>query len=250
MTEEEKQAAATAEAEAKAQAEAEKAKADAEQAGLTDEEKAQQEAKNLENQDYEARLKAEREAREKAEKALADKRFKEDEAKRRGESHQDDDEDKPLTRKELQEVLAKERQDSRRLLEATRFEAVAKTLATSDAEAQAIMEVHRNRVFPAHLTIEQQVEESFAIVNSKKLISERNEALRALKNKDTVIKNPASTHQDGMQTPTKISPQDTQTAKLAGLTWNATSKRFEKKLPNGSMIYQDPQSKKIVHQPR
>ena len=256
MTDEEKQKAETAKAEAEAKAQAEKEKADAdfeaEIADLSDEEKevkrAEKEALNPDNIDYEAELKKEREAREKAEKALADKRFKDAEKKRKeggGEGNDDaEDDDKPLTAKELQNILAKEREITQKDLQVTRISDIARKLAGSDAEASLIVEVHKNRSFPSHLTLEEQVEEAYVIANRKKIMGQNSELKRALKGKDGIVTNSAGTHQDVPKggEPT-LSGADAQAIKVAGMVWNGVSRQYEKKLSNGSLLIRDSRTK-------
>lgn len=249
MTEEEKQAALEAEAKAKADAKAaEDAEFEATLEGLSDEEKAEKiaerEAQHNDNKiDYEAELAKEREAREKAEKALADKRFKEAERKRK-EGSGDDDETKPLTKAELRELLAEERQATQKEVRSVRAEEIAKGLTGSEAEKNLVLEIFKNRTFPPHLSLEEQLEESYVIANRKKLVGERNEALRALKGKDGVNKDAAGTHHDAPPgKEPQLSAQDKAAVTAVGVVWNATSKRYEKKLKSGKILVWDVKNK-------
>ena len=198
MTEEEKKAAEQAEAEAKAQQEAE---FEASLEGLSDEEKAQKrtenEGKNL-NNDTETKkaLEAERKRREEAERKLDETRQKARErleAKRKKEEEDDDfddGEDKPLTRRELQEVLAQNREET---LKESRLESakkLARELSESDDEAELTFEVWRNRTLPGTLT--EQISEAHAIANSKKLAATNSELQRSLLNKDRVNRDGSS----------------------------------------------------------
>lgn len=258
MTPEEKKA-----AEAKAEAEkAEKEKADADFeasiADLSDEEK---EAKRAEKDagsveiDYEAELKKEREARvraeedrKKAENALAEKRFKS-----KQEDEDEDEDDKPLTKSQLEDLLAREREYSKKEIQAERISEIAKGLTSSPSEASLIIEIHKNRSFPANLSLQEQMEEAFAIANRKKLVSERNEAMRALKNKGNVKNDSAGTHHDGMKTPDspKETGVDAQALKAAGYARNPQTRRWEKKLQNGTLIYRDERTgQTVVVKPR
>jgi len=187
----------------------------------------------------------EREAREKAEKALADKRYKA--------SHQteevevEENVEKPLTATDLQIILAEERQINQKLLQVTQITDKAKSLANSDAEAQLIVEIHKSRTFPSHMSLSEQLEESYVIANGKKLISQRNEAIRALKNKANVSTDTVGTHQkepEGKET--TIPADEREVMQKQGFTWSSTARRFEKKLSNGGTMYRDPKTKKIV----
>ncbi len=239
MTEEEKAAIAAAE-----QANAE---FEASLDGLSDEEKAakrtefatQRDAKSAPSHiDYEAELKKEREARDRAEKALAERRFKDAEAKRAANTAGQDDE-KPLTAYELRAVLDEERQMNQSLIQENRIAETAKKLATSDTEAALIIEIHKNRTFPAHLSLDEQMEEAYVIANRKKLIGERNEALRALRGKNSVDNNPAGTHHDAPRNPVEIAPTTKAVLLQQGFTENRILNRYEKKLANGKLLIAD-----------
>lgn len=221
-----------------------------EESKVTDEESTEVDTKEVEtededksshsdNQDYETLLAKEREARERAEKALAEKRFKS--SKERREADEDDDEEeKPLTEKMLQEILAKDRLENQKFLQAERIKDIAGKLSTSDAEKNLIIEIHKNRQFPEHLSLDEQLEECFAIANRQKLIGERNEALRALKNKSGVDNNSAGTHHDQPKAgEPKLSAVELNSLKGMGYVWNATSKLYEKKLKNGNTLVRD-----------
>ncbi len=259
MTPEEKAAAQAAEAEAKAAEdkaakEAEDAEFEAGLDGLSDEEK---EAKRAEKNkagtvdknkdiDYEAELKAERERATKAEKALADKRFK-DAEKRRKEAEangttpdDDEDDDKPVTRREL----AKVKEEARREAQEERALELAASISGSDAEAQLIVAKWKNRTFPEGLSLSEQIEEMHAVVHRKKLIGERNEAMRGLKSKETANRNTAATHREGQPgTVPKLPAADEKAIKAAGYVWNAVTRRHEKKLKNGQIVVRDSNGK-------
>jgi hypothetical protein len=237
---------------AKEEAETAKAKEDADAAaaaaanedGDEDEEAEEEIDKEI---DYEAELKKEREAREKAERALADKRFKAAEKKRKEEPEEvdEDEEEKPLTKKELQSLLQQERLETEKRLNEARAIEIAKTITSSDAERDLVLEIHKNRTFPAHLSLQEQIEEAYVIANRKKIVGENSELKRALKGKAGVVKNPAGTHRDApASTEPKISPEDSAGIKAAGYSWNGTLRRWEKKLGNGDILVSDPKTKK------
>lgn len=173
----------------------------------------------------------ERNRRKEIEKELAQHRYQES-------NRDDDDDDKPLTRKELDEILARDRQDKENLTNSRDIDSIVSTLASSDAEKALVLQVHRNRTFPADMPLAEQVEEAYAIANRKKIIGERNEAFRALKNKAS--KNTATTHHDPAEsTEPKIAADVKQVLAQQGFTFNQTSRRFEKKLQNGTMLVRD-----------
>lgn len=254
MTEEQKKAeTARLEAEAKAREEAD-AEFEAGLEGLSDEEKAEKiaekEAKNTDNTtDYKALALKEKEAREKAEKALAEKRFidanRKRKAKEDGEDDNDDeDEDKPITSRDLQRILAENSQQTEKRLMAVQIKDIATDLADSPEEAEAIIEIHANRTFPAHLPLSEQLEEAYAIANRKKLISTNSELKRALKSKRTASKDSAGTHRDPMEgTAPRMSAGDTAAYKRAGFTFDTKDGLWKRKLPSGKFLIKNPKTK-------
>lgn len=249
MTTEEQKAAELAQAEAKAKADAEeKAKAERE----TDEEREAREAEELKARsqvDHEAELKRERERREAAEKAAADASFKLREARRKGEVKDEEgeeiDEDKPLTAKQLQEILLKDRQQTRKELQSEIISEKARKLANSESEAQLIIEIHKNRIFPEGLSLDEQLEESFAIANRKPLLAKNEELKRALRSGDTALHDGAGTHRDSpaLDEP-KSNSSDVQALKAAGFSWDGKTRLFVKQLAGGKKILTyDPKTK-------
>lgn len=196
------------------------------------------EAKDIDNEaDYDAELEKENKGKPDPEKA------KEAFAKRKAEREDGDEEGKPLTKKELEALLASDR----KAREQDNALQLARSLAGSDKEAQVILAKWGNRTFPSHLTLREQIEESYAITHSKKIIGERNEALRALKGKNGVSNNSAGTHQDSKKKgEPDIAGGDKAAILASGFAWNGTSRRFEKKLKNGDILVRDPKTKQTV----
>ena len=247
-------------AEAKAEAEAQDAEFEASLEGLSEEEK---EAKRTERKaakapsiDYEAELKRALEAKAKVE---ADKKKLEDEMAsdaykyrrdKREEEEIDDsnrDEEKPLTAHQLETILAKERQSTRQELQRTESSRLIKSKTTSDAEAQLAEEVIGSMTFPPHYTLEDRVDSVVAVINRKKLIGERDEALRALRGRENAEHSPASTHHDALESKgePKLPADQLQVLKQQGFAWNNVSKQFEKKLSGGRMLIHDTKTKRV-----
>lgn len=199
-----------------------------------DEEESKEDSDNQDSEiDYDAEIEAERK-RGKPDPDKAKNAFKERKEKREGED------DRPLTKRELQEILAEERKQN----QSREAFNLARALAGSDKEAQLVVEKWKNRSFPADLPIEEQIEESYVITHRKKLLGERNEALRALRAKGGVNKNGAGTYRESTKgNQPKTSAEATSAFKAAGFTWNGTSRQFEKKLPNGDMLIRDAKTK-------
>jgi len=196
--------------------------------------------------DYEAELKRERERREAAEKAAADAAFKLRERKRKGEDVEEDevDEDAPLTGKQLQDILRKEREQTKKELNASSIALKAREIAGSDSEAQLIIEIHKNRSFPDGLSLDEQIEEAYAIANRHKIVAENSDLKRALRGKDTISTNVAGTHRDSpaLDEP-KLSQGDVGAIKAAGFIWDGKTRLYVKKLPTGRTLSYNPKTK-------
>src|SRR3990167_1950879 len=246
MTDAEKKAAETAAAEA-AKAEQEKADAEFEASleGLPEEEQAKQlaekEAREKEpsKPDYEAIAKQERERREAAERAAADAAFKLREAKRKKdeEEEEEEDEEKPITASQLQAVLAKERVENQKILQTGQALEYARALTTSEAEAQAAVEIWRNRVNPTG-SIETDIKFAIGGLNADRLLAQNAELRRAVKSKETRSDNPANTeHEEAKGSIPKLSPADLKAMRDAGWVWDG--KQFATTLPNKKKRFTD-----------
>ena len=255
MTEEEKQAALEAKQKAEAEAKAQDDEFEASIADLSDEEKeakrAEKESKRKDSSliDYAEKLKKEKEARERAEQALAQARFKADELKRKEKEEKGDDfgdEDKPVTARELKEILATVRQVTQKEFQAGRIAELVGQLAESDEEKALVIEIHTNRNFPSYLTLEQQVREAYVIANSKRLLDQRDEALRALRNKEGVNVNAAQSHREPLQGPEpKLAPDTKSIMSQKGFIFNPQTRRYEKKIGQGKVLIFDLTTKKV-----
>lgn len=250
MSEEEKKAKEAADHEAKEEADTE---FEASLDGLSDEEKAEKLAeknKQVDNKiDYKAEAEKERKAREAAEQAIIKNKIKDKKDKKEdeGNDEDDDDDDKPMTKREAREMFA--HQEKQNLAQSALQ--IAKSFASSPDEAELIVEKWRNRTFPAHLSLADQIEEAYAVTHSKKLIGERNEALRALKNKENVNSDGSGTHRDAPKgTDTKIAPDMLLAIKQSELVFNTTSRQYERKLADGSSLVYDQKQKQIVRIPK
>lgn len=226
---------AAAEAEANAEAEFE-----ASLEGLSDEEKQSKRAEREAHSkvDYEAELAKERKAREEAEAKLKETREK---ARERIEvKREQQPQGTPLTKEELEELLTRERQATEKRFEEQESIRMARELARSDAEAELTLELHKSTTFPPHFTMRDRIRAAHAMANREKIIGEREEALRALRGKEGVSRDATTGFFDSLPgSEPKLSSQDAQAIKDAGFIWNGTSRRFEKKLPNGNIVIRD-----------
>lgn len=159
---------------------------------------------------------------------------KERDAKKETDDDDEEDEDKPLTESRLREILAESNQTNR----ADEILKIAKGIAKSDAEALAIVATHKNRSFPSNLSLQDQLEESQAIVNRKINGAKTKEMARALKSKGGRKDDSASTHRDPQAgSEPKMSPADASGIKSAGYKWDPTKRIYKKALPGGKFLY-------------
>lgn len=226
MTDEEK--AEIAKAEAEAQAEAEQANA----RNLKDEEELNKQ--NLEI-DYEALAKEERERREAAERLLAEDRYKQSEVKRKAEEEiLEEDEDKPITAKDLQTILARERQTLQKDSQKAAALEIARANTATEAEAQAAALLWETRVVPTG-NLEADVKFAIGGINQKKIVAKNAELARALRAKDTVLSDPTGDHRDGLPSEAPKLPDN---SPLKGYEWKGNG-IYAKKLANGKTLYRN-----------
>lgn len=219
-------------------AEEEEAAEDTDAAGDSEDGDDSDGSKKKDDLDLDAELEKERKAGE-PDLEIADDAFKEREKKRKEGAA--DDGDKPLTQKDLDVALArdrKERQSDDALI-------IAKEMAGSEKEAELIVAKWRNRTFPRTLTLREQVREAYVITHSKKILGERDEAMRALRGKNGVNRNPANTHRDAARSGNepKLDKGVAAQLKTSGYAFNNVRRQYEKKLPNGRMLIYDVQTK-------
>jgi len=227
MSEEEKKAKEEAEAKAKAELEA-KAKAEGEKI------------------DYEAIAKAETERADaeqrradEAEQAIIKSKLKEKKEKEEPEL----DEDAPLTKKDLANILKQDRQAVQKDLQETRALEIARQNTGTEAEAQAAVTFWKNRVVPTG-NLEEDVKFAIGGLNHKTVVSKNAELARALRSKENASDDALGTHRDPQQgVQPKMSDADTAAYTRAGFTYDTTSRLWKKKLPNGKFLIKDPKTK-------
>ena len=205
-------------------------------------EEVSQETKSEDSAQLEAALKREREAREKAEKAAADTAFKLREERRRQKDDTADEveEDKPMTAKDFQRMLAEERETTQKMFQEKETANLVASFSDNLTEQALILEVYKNRSFPAHLSLTEKLEEAYLIANKDRVFGENKELKRALLGKKTVSRDSATTQQDE---PTgskpKLAPGDAQEYARTGYSWNDKQKRWQKKLSNGQFLIKE-----------
>lgn len=197
--------------------------------------------------DYKALYEEERQRAEAAQKAAAKESFKARQVKREEpEEVSQDDEDKPLTKKDLQALLLRERQETKRELQNSRIREIVGKLAESEDEARYITEIHKNRVWPDSVSLEEQIEEAHAIANRKRLIAKNAELGRALKGSFGTQTKVASTQRESQVTQPKVKADLSASLKRAGFAFDSKVKQWTKKMPNGTYIYKDLKTGRIL----
>lgn len=160
--------------------------------------------------------------------------------KRKGKKEEKTEEegDKPLTRREIDSILADDRKARQEMDALT----IAKSLTKSVKAAELIVAKWKNRQFPTHLTLNEQVMEMYGAVYANRLVGEKNEALRALRNKGRVNKDGSGTHHDAKSKKPKVAPSDMEAMK----GWEWKEGKWEKKLKSGNKLVRDPKTKRTT----
>lgn len=199
------------------------------------------------NTEFEDALKRERELGR--QEGAAEIAFKVRDKKRKGEDDdeeedEDEPEDKPLTQKQLDSILAQERQKTMKVLQASQIVEIAKRLAKGDAEADLIVEIHKNRIFPEGLSLQDQLEESHAIANRKRLPAQNEELKRALRHEDTKSDANIGTHRDASKAGEPNASRDITAIKASGYNWDGARQVYKKPLKGNKTLFYDPKKKK------
>lgn len=203
----------------------------------------------IEKTDYDAELTKERSRREEAERKLEETRRKAKERyeRKHKEGVEEDDEDRPPTISEFRAMLSEEREATRKELQSQRILEHARKLASSESEAQLIVEIHKNRSFPSGLSTEEQVEESYAIANRKQILAQNEELKRSIRSKETRNRSSSGGFHDSAMKPEepKIGSADIGAIKAVGFEWDGTKRLYKKPIAGGKKyLYFDPKTKK------
>jgi len=221
--------------------------------GLSEEEitakRAEKEAEEHLQIDFETELAKEKERSQKKDEKLAELDFKlreknrkEDETIKEGE----DDEDKPLTKKDLKVLLSENQQKLRQDLMGDTIKRIAREIAQSDAEANFIAEIHKNRIWPDDMPLAEQLEESAAIANRKPFMTARKaEAERAKKSKENSSSENLGSFRDAqMIDEPKIDANAKKALVGGGFTWDGKRRLYVKTLGKNKILTYDPRLKK------
>jgi hypothetical protein len=190
-----------------------------------------------------AQLEKERKAREESERKLEITRQKSRERWERKQEQNDGEEeaDAPLTASALEAILSQREEKLRKEMQSQRISEVANKFASTPEEKDLVLETYRNRQFPEHLSLEEQLEEASLIAFKHRYKGERAELIRAAKGKVASSSSYSSTQQDSAESNAKkIGGADGAEMSRIGFTWNSANKRYEKKLGNGKVLTKYP----------
>lgn len=155
----------------------------------------------------------------------------------------DEDDDKPLTKKELAKILEADRIRTRKEMQGEMIAEKAKKLTTNPTEAELIIEIHKNRIFPDGMTLDEQLEEAHIIANGKRILKKSQEITRALKGKETASKDASGTHRDAQPSGQPKLPQaDLRAMQAVGYAYDGKTGLFVKKIGKRTLTY-DPKTK-------
>lgn len=178
--------------------------------------------------DYEAIATAEAERANAAEKKASELAYKLRETKREGTEEVIDEEDKPITTKDLKRVeqtLLKQSQETNAL-------AIARANTSSEAEAQAALVFWRNRVVPTG-NLQEDIEFAIAGMNRKRIQATSEEIARADASRDMVRSDSAGTQRDGMG---GTEPKLPSNSPLKGYKYMGNN-TYTKKLASGKTLF-------------
>lgn len=164
--------------------------------------------------------------------------------KRQQEDPQDDDdldeEDRPMTRAEVQELLNRNTHDTILASQKTEIQNTSEDIAETPEEAELIRTIHANRVYPVGMSIREQMQEAQAVATIQRERAKNGELARKIQSQNNVSRNTATSHRDP-QAPLEpdLAPDLKDSMKRSGYTYNSSNKRYEKKLPNGKILLKE-----------
>lgn len=217
-----------------------------EETPATEETSGEEESENSSSQedttDYDSLIEAERnggkpdpvKAKERFERKRAEQAQQSDESDEPAEL---DDDERPLTRKEAQSFLAQERQRIVNEANAERIIELAHEYADNDRQAEFILEVHRNRIYPEGMSLRDQLAEAKAVADYKRIQVKSVEMGRKIASQQNASRNTASTQRDPQPAlAPNIAGDMKASLQRAGYTFNNQTRRYEKTLPNGKLL--------------
>lgn len=186
--------------------------------------------------DYEALNQKEKERIGKPDPLKAKERF---EKKKEEPVEYEDEEDKPITKRDLAEILGGFQKQSQEMSAID----IARRHTSSEAEAQAALTFWKTRVKTTG-NLEEDVLFAIGGLNHRKIVAKNKELAAALHSRENASNDSASAFKDSPQSPSpKLSANDTKAYERAGFSFDTKDKVWKKKLPNGKFLVKDPRTK-------
>lgn len=156
----------------------------------------------------------------------------------------DEDDNRPLTRAEMQKILDEREQKILRQSSSKEAFAFARTLVDNDDEAKYAAAIWEHVTLPFD-TVEEQMKFIVGGMNVDRLLAQKGELIRTVQSKTMARKNTATTARDAQagNTP-KIDPQVKQALENTGHKYDTTAKAWVKTLANGKKMFNDGRGKK------
>lgn len=152
-----------------------------------------------------------------------------------------DDDDRPLTKREVEQMIAERTHQVTIETLSDKLVEISEELTGTPQEAELVRAIHANRIFPAGMSLREQMQEAYAIANAKRIEARNAELVRTVRSQQTASRNTATTHRDPQAALEPEMAPDLKASMLrAGYTFNGTTRRYEKKLPNGKTLVKVP----------
>ena len=157
------------------------------------------------------------------------------------EEEEQDEDERPVTRRELADMLAEQVHRNTLVTQEDSIVELSESLGQTSQEAELIRSIHANRIFPVGMPLREQMAEAAAIANVKRVEARNAELTRKIQSQNTVSRNTATTHRDPqVSLEPEMAPDLKVSMQRAGYIYNSTSRRYEKKLPNGKTLVKEP----------
>lgn len=156
----------------------------------------------------------------------------------------DADDDKPLTRSEMQKMLDEREQKILRQSSSKEAVTLARSFTDNDDEAKYAAALWEHVTLPFD-TMEEQMRFIIGGMNAERLLAQNSELVRAVQSKTMARKDTATTARDATaSTAPKIDTQVKQALERTGFKYEPTKKAWGKTLANGKKMYNDGRGKK------
>ena len=148
-----------------------------------------------------------------------------------------------MTKREAIEILRENQDQIRKEIRGQEISNKIKKLTSNLTEQELIQEIHKNRIFPDYLSLDEQLEEAYAIANSKKIMAKNEELKRTIKSKETISDDSVLNYEDTqLSDEPKLAPETISMLKETGYKWDGIKRLFVKE-SSTRISYYDPKTK-------